>query len=101
MAESNKIPLVGLFTGAQTLYAPLHHWVVNVRASYFDETREQVSGLWNTLGYKKIGVIYPDDPFGAAVLESVKTALKGTALKRSQRRPIRDRPVKWERRLTR
>jgi hypothetical protein len=50
MAESNKIPLVGLFTGAQTLYAPLHHWVVNVRASYFDETREQVSGLWNTLG---------------------------------------------------
>src|SRR5690348_18514968 len=32
MAESSKIPLVGLFTGAQTLYAPLRHWVVNVRA---------------------------------------------------------------------
>jgi branched-chain amino acid transport system substrate-binding protein len=77
MAESNKIPLVGLFTGAQTLYVPLRHWVVNVRASYFDETREQVSGLWGTLGYKKIGVIYPEDPFGAAVLEGVKTALKG------------------------
>jgi len=76
MAESNKIPLVGLFTGAQTLYTPLRHWVVNVRASYFDETREQIDGLWNTLGYKKIGVIYPDDPFGAAVLEGVKTALK-------------------------
>jgi branched-chain amino acid transport system substrate-binding protein len=76
MAESNKIPLVGLFTGAQTLYVPLHHWVVNVRASYFDETREQRNGLCGTLGYKKIGVIYPDDPFGAAVLEGVKTALK-------------------------
>ncbi len=76
MAESNKIPLVGLFTGAQILYAPLRHWVVNVRASYFDETREQVDGLWGTLGYKKIGVIYPEDPFGAAVLEGVKTALK-------------------------
>ena len=76
LAESNKIPLVGLFTGAQTLYVPLRHWVVNVRASYFDETREQMDGLWNTLGYKKIGVIYPDDPFGAAVLEGVKTALK-------------------------
>ena len=59
MAESNKIPLVGLFTGAQTLYAPLRHWVVNVRASYFDETREQIEGLWNSLGYRKIGVIYP------------------------------------------
>jgi len=76
MAESNKIPLVGLFTGAQTLYVPLRHWVVNVRASYFDETREQVDGLWKTLGYKKIGVIYPDDPFGTTVLEGVKAALK-------------------------
>ena len=77
LAETNKIPLVGLFTGAQTLYVPLRHWVVNVRASYFDETREQMDGLWGTLGYKKIGVIYPEDPFGAAVLEGVKTALKG------------------------
>jgi branched-chain amino acid transport system substrate-binding protein len=76
MAESNRIPLVGLFTGAQTLYQPLRHWVINVRASYFDETREQIDGLWNVLGYKKIGVIYPDDPFGAAVLEGVQAALK-------------------------
>jgi branched-chain amino acid transport system substrate-binding protein len=76
MAETNKIPMVGLFTGAQTLYAPLRHWVVNVRASYFDETREQIEGMWKTLGYKKIGVIYPEDAFGAAVLEGVKVALK-------------------------
>jgi branched-chain amino acid transport system substrate-binding protein len=76
MAESNKIPLVGLFTGAQTLYVPLRHWVINVRASYFDETREQIDGMWGTLGYKKIGVIYPEDAFGAAVLEGVKAALK-------------------------
>jgi ABC-type branched-subunit amino acid transport system substrate-binding protein len=76
MAESNKIPLVGLFTGAQTLYTPLRHWVVNVRASYFDETREQIDGLWGKLGYKKIGVIYPEDAFGAAVLDGVKAALK-------------------------
>ena len=76
MAESNKIPLVGLFTGAQTLYVPLRHWIVNVRASYFDETREQIDGMWGTLGYKKIGVIYPEDAFGATVLDGVKAALK-------------------------
>jgi branched-chain amino acid transport system substrate-binding protein len=76
MAESNKVPLVGLFTGAQTLYVPLRRWIVNVRASYFDETREQIDGMWSTLGYKKIGVIYPEDAFGAAVLEGVKAALK-------------------------
>jgi branched-chain amino acid transport system substrate-binding protein len=76
MAESSKVPLVGLFTGAQTLYVPLRHWIVNVRASYFDETREQIDGIWSTLGYKKIGVIYPEDAFGTAVLEGVKAALK-------------------------
>lgn len=76
MAETSKVPLVGLFTGAQTLYTPLRHWVINVRASYFDETREQVDGLWKTLGYKKVGVIYPEDAFGSTVLEGVKAALK-------------------------
>ena len=76
MADGAKIPLVGLFTGAQTLYVPLRHWIVNVRASYFDETREQVDGLWKTLGYKKIGVIYPEDAFGTTILEGVKGALK-------------------------
>jgi ABC-type branched-subunit amino acid transport system substrate-binding protein len=76
LAESNKIPLVGLFTGAQTLYQPLRHWVINVRASYFDETREQIDGFWNTLGYRKIAVIYPDDSFGDTVLAGVKEALK-------------------------
>jgi branched-chain amino acid transport system substrate-binding protein len=76
MAESDKIPLIGLFTGAQTLYTPLHHWVVNVRASYYDETREQIEGAWDNLGYRKIGVIYPEDAFGSAVLGGVKEALK-------------------------
>ena len=76
MAESNEVPLVGLFTGAQTLYVPLRKWVVNVRASYFDETREQIDGLWNTLHYRKVAVIYPDDAFGSAVLQGVQGALK-------------------------
>ena len=76
MAEEAKIPVVGLFTGAQTLYTPLRHWVINVRASYATETREQIEGLWSKLGYRKIGVIYPDDAFGAAVLDGVTAALK-------------------------
>ena len=76
MAETNKIPLVGLFTGAQTLYAPLRHWVINVRASYYDETREQMDGVWDKLGYHTVGVIYPEDAFGTAVLGGVTDALK-------------------------
>src|SRR5579864_4086250 len=61
MADAGKIPVVGLFTGAQLLYEPLKHDIINVRASYFDETREQVDHLWQARGIRRIGVIYQDD----------------------------------------
>jgi len=76
LAEANKVPVVGLFTGAEMLYTPLKHYVMNVRASYYDETREQVDNLWNALGIHKIGVIYQDDAFGQAVLSGLQLALK-------------------------
>jgi len=75
LAQEEKIPVVGLFTGAQMLYEPLKHEVINVRASYYDETREQVDKLWE-VDIRKIGVIYQDDPFGKAVLDGVKLALQ-------------------------
>ena len=75
LAQEEKIPVVGLFTGAQMLYEPLKHEVINVRASYYDETREQVDKLWD-VNIRKIGVIYQDDPFGKAVLDGVKLALQ-------------------------
>jgi branched-chain amino acid transport system substrate-binding protein len=75
LAQEEKIPVVGLFTGAQMLYEPLKHYVINVRASYYDETREQIDQLWR-LNIRKIGVIYQDDAFGKAVLDGVKLALQ-------------------------
>lgn len=74
-AEAEKIPVVGLFTGAQLLYEPLKHEIINIRASYYDETREQVDKLWGA-NVHKIGVIYQDDPFGKTVLDGVKLALQ-------------------------
>ncbi|MGC2446480.1 MAG: ABC transporter substrate-binding protein [Candidatus Sulfotelmatobacter sp.] len=75
LAQENKIPVVGLFTGAQMLYEPLKHEIINVRASYYDETHEQVDKLWEA-NIRKIAVIYQDDPFGKAVLDGVKLALQ-------------------------
>jgi ABC-type branched-subunit amino acid transport system substrate-binding protein len=75
LAQEEKIPVVGLFTGAQLLYEPLKHEIVNVRASYYDETREQIDKLWE-VNIRKVGVIYQDDPFGKAVLDGVKLALQ-------------------------
>jgi len=74
MAEAEKLPIVGLFTGAPFLSQPLKRYIVNVRASYNDETREQVDNLWKA-GIRKIGVIYQNDAFGNVVLEGVKAAL--------------------------
>ena len=75
MAQEEKIPVLGLFTGAQMLYEPTKHYIVNVRASYYDETHEQVDKLWDA-DVRKIGVIYQDDAFGKTVLDGVKLALQ-------------------------
>lgn len=74
MAEAEHMPVVGLFTGAQFLYEPVKHEILNLRASYNDETREQVDNLWRS-GARRIGVIYQDDGFGKAILDGVKLAL--------------------------
>src|SRR5262245_22054774 len=76
MAETHKVPVVGFFTGAEILRAPVKKHVVHVRASYYDEARAMVDNLVKTLGMKKVAVFYQEDAFGNAVLEGVKIALK-------------------------
>jgi branched-chain amino acid transport system substrate-binding protein len=75
LAQAAKVPVLGLFTGAQILYEPFKHDIICVRASYFDEAREQVDGLWRERKVRKIAVIYQDDAFGKTVLEGVEHAL--------------------------
>jgi ABC-type branched-subunit amino acid transport system substrate-binding protein len=69
-----KVPLVGMFTGAQGLREPFNRYVFHVRASYFDETERIVQHL-TTLGVKKIAVFYQNDAYGKAGLEGVTRAL--------------------------
>jgi len=76
LATNAKVPLVGLFTGAEILRNPVKRYVINVRASYFNETEDQVAHLWDDVGAHKIAVLYQDDAFGAAVLAGVKKALE-------------------------
>jgi len=74
MAAVDKIPVVGLFTGAGLLRSPVNRYIFNVRASYNDEAKTQIDHFWDA-GMKKIAVLYQDDAFGVAVLNGVKTAL--------------------------
>lgn len=75
-----KVPLVGMFTGAQSLREPFNRYVFHVRASYFDETERIVQHL-TTLGMKKIAVFYQNDAYGKAGLEGVTRALQRRQLK--------------------
>ena len=75
-----KVPLVGMFTGAQALRDPFNRYIFHVRASYFDETERIVQHL-TTLGMKKIAVFYQNDSYGKAGLQGVERALARRQLK--------------------
>lgn len=75
-----KVPLVGMFTGAQALREPFNRQVFHVRASYFDETERMVQHL-TSMGVKKIAVFYQNDAYGQAGLEGVTRALAKRQLK--------------------
>ncbi len=75
-----KVPLIGMFTGANSLRDPFNRHIFHVRASYFDEGERIVEHL-NTLGLKKIAVFYQNDAYGKAGLEAVTRALTKRQLK--------------------
>ena len=75
IATEAGIPFIGAFTGAEFLRTPYKHNVVNVRASYFQETETMVEHLTKDLGISRIAIFYQDDGFGQAGLAGVKRAL--------------------------
>ena len=75
IATEAKVPFIGPFTGAEFLRDPYNRYVVNVRASYFEETEAWIEHLTKDLGVTKIAILYQDDAFGLAGLEGVQRAL--------------------------
>jgi len=80
LAESG-VPLIGPFTGSEGLRNPRNPLVVNVRASYFQETEVMVQHLTHDLGYSRIAIFYQDDSFGRAGLAGVEQALDKRGMK--------------------
>jgi ABC-type branched-subunit amino acid transport system substrate-binding protein len=75
IAAEAGVPFIGAFTGAEFLRDPYKPNVVNVRASYFQETETMVEHLTKDLGAKRIAIFYQDDAYGQAGLAGVKRAL--------------------------
>jgi ABC-type branched-subunit amino acid transport system substrate-binding protein len=76
IAAEAGVPFIGPLTGAEFLRDPHKPNVVNVRASYFQETETMVEHLTKDLGFSRIAIFYQDDGYGRAGLEGVDRALK-------------------------
>ncbi len=76
IATAAGVPFVGAFTGAEFLREPYKPLVMNIRASYFQETEAMVEHLTKDLGATRIAIMYQDDAFGQAGLAGVRKALE-------------------------
>ena len=75
IAEAARVPYIGAFTGAELLRGPEQRYVVNVRASYYQETDQMVERLTRDLGFERVAILYQDDSYGLAGYTGVRQAL--------------------------
>ena len=76
VAAAAAVPYVAPFTGAAFLRDPDWNNIINLRASYNQETEEMVARLTEDLGVERIGVMYQDDSYGRAGYSGALAALE-------------------------
>ena len=74
--EQYKIPFFAPLTGAEFLRTPHNPYVVNIRASYYQEMEALTSYLTDSLQLRRISCFYQNDSYGFAGLEGIKRALQ-------------------------
>ncbi len=70
------IPLVGMFTGANRLRQPVNRYLINIRASYYQETEAAVDLIVKIKKLDKVAVFYQYDEYGFDGLRGTEIALK-------------------------
>lgn len=75
IATEAGVPYIGAFTGADLLRRPYRANVINLRASYDQETETAVDRLTRERGLTRIAILYQDDSFGRAGLDGTRAAL--------------------------
>ena len=77
IATESGVPYIGAFTGAEFLRdAQSLPNVINVRASYFQETEEMAARLSQDLGLDTVSIFYQDDSYGRAGLAGLRRAVE-------------------------
>lgn len=79
LAESHRVPYIGPQTGAAFLRVD-NPYVVNLRASYAQETEEMVAFLTQEGGTERIAILYQDDSFGRAGYMGARAAMERRGL---------------------
>ena len=81
IATAAHVPFIGPFTGAPFLRNPSLDNVVNVRASYCQETEAWIEHLTKDLGLTRIAILYQDDSYGLAGRSCMVEALARRGMK--------------------
>ncbi|WP_457553310.1 ABC transporter substrate-binding protein [Desulfobacula sp.] len=76
LVNEAKIPLVGMFTGANRLRHPVNRYLINIRASYYQETQAAVDLIVKKRHLDKVAVFYQYDEYGFDGLRGTEIALK-------------------------
>ncbi|WP_420640184.1 ABC transporter substrate-binding protein [Candidatus Poriferisocius sp.] len=80
VAATAGVPFVAPFTGAEFLRSPELDNVLNLRASYYQETEEIVARLTEDLGITRVAVLHQNDSYGATGLTGTELALERRGL---------------------
>ncbi len=81
LVNEAKIPLVGMFTGASRLRHPINKYLINIRASYYQETKAAVDMIVKKMNLDRVAVFYQYDEYGFDGLRGAEIALKRYNLK--------------------
>ncbi len=76
-----RIPFFGPFTGAEFLRTPFSKYVINVRASYFQEMERLASYLIDNKKISRVSCFYQNDSYGFAGLRGIELALARRGMK--------------------
>jgi len=75
IATAAGVPFIGPFTGAGFLRKPENSNVINIRATYDQETEAWVDYLTTEKNAERIAILYQDDGFGRVGLAGVRKAM--------------------------
>jgi len=79
--EQHQIPFFAPFSGAELLRTPFRRYVINARASYYQEMERLVSYLVDEQEIERISCFYQNDSYGFDGLNGLELALARRGMK--------------------